>query len=107
MHPTLINFQQDGDFKKDDLLFLNNKNHDKKCFESCYAPWGGVYINVDGTVFPCMAINVGNVKKTKLRDIVFSEEFMRFKSDLKKNGTLNGCNRCGYLKNKNYYKSFI
>ena len=45
-----------------------------------------------------MAIDVGNVKKTKLRDIVFSKEFMKFKSDLKKNGTLNGCNRCGYLK---------
>ena len=39
LHPTLINFQQDADFKKEDLLFLNNKNHDKKCFESCYAPW--------------------------------------------------------------------
>ena len=31
---------------------------------------------------------------------------MKFKSKLKSHGTLNGCNRCGYLKSKNFYQNF-
>jgi radical SAM protein with 4Fe4S-binding SPASM domain len=81
-------------------MYLNNKKHISKNFASCYAPWGGVYINVDGNLFPCMAVAMGNVKKEKLRDIVFSENFMKFKGIIKDNGTINGCNRCGYLKPK-------
>ena len=106
LHPTLINFQQDEDFKKEDLIYLNNKKHSATNFSKCYAPWGGVYINVDGSLFPCMAVAMGNVKTEKLKDIIFSEKFMKFKSKLKSHGTLNGCNRCGYLKNKNFYKNF-
>ena len=106
LHPTLINFQQDKDFKKEDLTFLNNKEHIVTNFSKCYAPWGGVYINVDGSLFPCMAVAMGNVKTEKLKDIIFSEKFMKFKSKLKSHGTLNGCNRCGYLKSKNFYQNF-
>ena len=29
LHPTLINFQQEEDFKKEDLIYLNNKKHIK------------------------------------------------------------------------------
>ena len=47
-----------------------------------------------------MAVAMGNVKDEKLRDIIFSERFMKFKGIIKENGTINGCNRCGYLKPK-------
>ena len=73
LHPTLINFQQDEDFKKEDLIYLNNKKHSASNFSKCYAPGGGVYINVDGSLFPCMAVAIGNVKTEKLKDIIFSE----------------------------------
>ena len=100
LHPNLLDFSGEKKFSKDDLMYLNNKKHISKNFASCYAPWGGVYINVDGNLFPCMAVAMGNVKKEKLRDIVFSENFMKFKGIIKDNGTINGCNRCGYLKPK-------
>ena len=71
-----------------------------KYFSTCYSPWGCVYINVDGSLFPCMAVAMGNVKTTKLKDIIFSEKFTKFKNIIRQNGTINGCNRCGYLKPK-------
>ena len=98
LHPNLLNFSDQKNFKKEDLIHLNNKKHDSNHFSTCYAPWGCVYINVDGNLFPCMAVSMGNVKTTKLSDIIFSDKFMKFKNIIRKKGTINGCNRCGYLK---------
>ena len=47
-----------------------------------------------------MAVPMGNVKNEKLTDIIFSEKFEKFKSLIRAKGTINGCNRCGYLKPK-------
>jgi len=100
LHPNLLNFNDQKSFKKEDLLYLNNTKHDPKEFSTCYAPWGCVYINVDGSLFPCMAVAMGNVKTTKISEIIFSEKFQKFKNIIRKRGTINGCNRCGYLKPK-------
>ena len=100
LHPNLLNFSDQKNFKKEDLIHLNNKKHDPNHFSTCYAPWGCVYINVDGNLFPCMAVSMGNVKTTKLSDIIFSNKFMKFKNIIREKGTINGCNRCGYLKPK-------
>ena len=45
-----------------------------------------------------MAFPLGNVKKQKLKEIVFSKESEEFKNAIGKCGTLPGCNRCGWLK---------
>ena len=100
LHPNLLDFNDQKNFKKEDLIYLNNKKHDPKHFSTCYAPWGCVYVNVDGNLFPCMAVAMGNVKTTKLSEIIFSNEFKKFKNIIKQRGTINGCNRCGYLKPK-------
>ena len=100
LHPNVLNFGDQKEFKKEDLIYLNNQNHNRDHFSTCYAPWGCVYINVDGSLFPCMAVSMGNVKTTKLSEIIFSEKFMKFKNIIRKEGTISGCNRCGYLKPK-------
>ena len=101
LHPNLINLNDQNELKKSDLLYLNEKKHNPKNFSTCYAPWGCVYINVDGNLFPCMAVPMGNVKKKKISEIIFSKEFKKFKSIIRQKGTINGCNRCGYLKPQN------
>jgi len=98
LHPNLINLNNGKKLEKDDLIHLNNKKHDPKYFSICYSPWSSVHINVDGNLFPCMAVPMGNVKKNKLSEIVFSNEFKKFKNIIRQKGTINGCNRCGYLK---------
>ena len=80
-------------------MFLNEKKHNSKNFKTCLSPWTSVHVNVDGNVFPCMAFSIGNVKKQKVEEIVFSENSENFKKEIKKCGTLPGCNRCGWLKN--------
>jgi len=98
LHPNLVNLGDKKELKKENLIYLNNKKHEPKHFSTCYAPWSSVHINVDGNLFPCMAVSMGNVKKTKLSEIIFSNQFKKFKDAIRKNGTINGCNRCGWLK---------
>jgi MoaA/NifB/PqqE/SkfB family radical SAM enzyme len=104
LHPNLVDFSDSNKIKKEDLLHLNDKKYSPKKFSSCYAPWSSVHINVDGNLFPCMAVSMGNVKKEKLPEIIFSDKFNKFKSVLRQRGTINGCNRCGYLKPLNNLK---
>ena len=98
LHPNVISLNDENKLKKENLIFLNNRSHDQKNFKTCHSPWSSVHVNVDGNLFPCMAVSMGNVKNEKLEDIIFSEKFMSFKNLIKKNKTLNGCNRCGWLK---------
>ena len=98
LHPSLINLNDEKKLRKEDLRYLNDQKHDPKNFSTCYAPWSSVHINVDGNLFPCMAVSMGNVKKAKLEEIIFSNEFKKFKNIIRQKGTINGCNRCGWLK---------
>ena len=43
-------------------------------------PWSSVHINVDGNLFPCMAVSMGNVKNTKLSEIIFSDKFKKIQT---------------------------
>ena len=98
LHPNIINLNNQEKLIKKDLIFLNNKKHNSKDFATCHAPWSSVHINVDGNLFPCMAVSMGNVKTTKLSDIIFSNQFKKFKNIIREKGTISGCNRCGWLK---------
>jgi MoaA/NifB/PqqE/SkfB family radical SAM enzyme len=98
LHPNLINLGDGKKLEAKDLFFLNNKKHEPKHFATCYAPWSSVHINVDGNLFPCMAVSMGNVKTTKISEIIFSNQFKKFKNIIRQKGTINGCNRCGWLK---------
>ena len=98
LHPSVIDLNDNKSLRIEDLKYLNEKKHNPNNFSTCYAPWGCVYINVDGNLFPCMAVPMGNVKKDKIKDIVFSEKFEKFKKIIREKGTINGCNRCGWLK---------
>ncbi len=100
LHPNLVNLGDNKKIKEEDLTYLNNKKHNPDYFATCHAPWSSVHINVDGSLFPCMAVSMGNVKRKELSKIIFSEEFKKFKDIIKKKGTINGCNRCGWLKQK-------
>ena len=53
--------------------------------------------NNDGNVFPCLAVSVGNVRNKTIKDILFDEEFKKFKKVIKKHGTVEACNRCDWL----------
>jgi MoaA/NifB/PqqE/SkfB family radical SAM enzyme len=76
---------------------MNKKDLDRKSFKPCKAPWQSVHINTDGNVFPCMAIPMGNIREGY--DKVFNgQRFKEFRDIIRKEGLVEGCNRCGWLK---------
>jgi radical SAM protein with 4Fe4S-binding SPASM domain len=96
-HPKVVDLNSPISIHDYDLSYLNTEDHHKENFEGCKGPWESVHVNVDGNLFPCMAVNMGNVKEKKLPEIVNSEIFTEFKNVIREQGTINGCNRCGYL----------
>ena len=101
LHPNIINLNSDKEILENDFGHLNNEDHNSNLFAKCLSPWTSVHINVDGNLFPCMAVSMGNVKNTPLKEIIFSEKFESFKKIIDEKNTINGCNRCGWLKPRN------
>lgn len=97
LHPKIVDLNSEKSLYDTNLELINFEDHKPDFFKPCKAPWESIHINVDGNVFPCMAINMGNIKKRQLPSIISSETFLAFKDNIKKNGTVGGCNRCGYL----------
>ena len=79
--------------------YINSSSFDKHKFKNCKFPWSSVHINVDGNMFPCIAITMGNVKNTSLIDIVQSPATKAFRDELQKT-LVEGCNRCGWIRPK-------
>tara|TARA_B100001250_G_C19380189_1_gene605850 strand:- start:211 stop:630 length:420 start_codon:yes stop_codon:yes gene_type:complete len=94
LHPAAASIIDDS--QKININWLNNSKHDKKLFKPCAAPWGSAHINVDGTLFPCLAVDMGNVREG-LENVIKGEKFEKFRSLIKKEGTVEACNRCGWL----------
>lgn len=95
IHPKLFSFESENPIP--DFRYINESKFNPSHFELCKFPWSSVHINVDGALFPCMAIEMGNVKNQKLTEIISGEKFSLFKSELK-NKLVEGCNRCGWLR---------
>ena len=98
LHPKFGDINQINRIDEETIDKLNITKHNPKLFKPCMAPWESVHINTDGNLFPCMAISMGNVKDKPLKEVLNSEKFNKFREDIKKYGTVPGCNRCGYLK---------
>ena len=99
LHPKFDDIIADENPLNDEKIdILNNVEHKKDNFAPCAQPWASVHVNVDGTVFPCLAISVGNIKEKNINEIIFGELMKKFKNVMKENGTVEACNRCGWLK---------
>ncbi len=81
----------------DDIELFNYENHNVENFQSCKGPWTSMHINADGMTFPCLAVDMGNVKEKTLKEIFFGNEYKKFKSVIKEKGTVEACTRCEYL----------
>ena len=95
LHPALSSIADDD--SKINMDYFNEEHHDKNHYKPCVAPWGTAHINVDGTFFPCLAVDMGNVKNG-LDKIIFGEKFNKFKKTIASEGTVEACNGCGWLK---------
>jgi MoaA/NifB/PqqE/SkfB family radical SAM enzyme len=97
VHPKICNLE--GEHKIKPQEYLNASSFEPKEFQLCKFPWSSVHINVDGNLFPCMSVSMGNVKDKKLIEIMMGKKFSEFKKTLKQN-LVQGCNRCGWIRRK-------
>ncbi len=99
IHPKFFSLMSEESLiGNNDIDILNNEEHDSELFEDCKFPWSSVHINVDGDLFPCLAVSMGNVKRESLRSIVEGSRMARFRELIKSKGSCEGCNRCGWLR---------
>jgi MoaA/NifB/PqqE/SkfB family radical SAM enzyme len=97
-HPNYVNLNSEQSiFEQIHGGLFNETNHIPKKFKSCKSPWASMHINVEGTVYPCLAVDMGNVRDNKLKEIYFGKKYENFKKTISKCGTVGACNRCGYL----------
>ena len=98
LHPKVDELVGDDKPLNDEKMdLLNNIEHKREKFLPCAQPWSSVHINVEGTVFPCLAVSIGNIHEKNIKDIIFGEEFKKFRNVIRKKGTVEACNRCGWL----------
>ncbi|MBT3295624.1 MAG: radical SAM protein [Verrucomicrobia bacterium] len=96
LHPKVASLMSDADIG--DIDYINRRTFPQERFLPCRAPWSSIHINVDGDVFPCLAVPMGNVKTMPLEKIIHGEAFSRFKETIRERGEVAACNRCGWLK---------
>jgi len=96
LHPKVASL--DGAEPLPDLSYLNQSAFPRERFRPCRFPWSSVHVNVDGHVFPYMAISMGNIRDTSLAGINGGAAFARLRQALREQGLLEGCNRCGWLR---------
>ncbi len=97
-HPDFIDLNTDIKIEDQDNFYLFNLvNHEPKYYKKCNYVWESVHINVEGSVYPCLAIEMGNIKDKSLTEIFFGKTYEKFKQTINKCGTVEACGRCGYL----------
>ena len=80
--------------------FFLEKRPIKEIYEPCLYPWANTIINPSGDIYPCLSYKMGNIKDTKLTDIINSKKYMLFKENLKHEQVFSACQMCCELKVK-------
>ena len=68
--------------------------------KQCSYPWDTPYVNTEGRVTPCCmipdpnVIELGNVNNYKFKDIWNSENYLKFRRDIKRNNIREYCKNC-------------
>ncbi len=88
-----------GKIKKFYTLGVNKKITD--IYYPCKYPYSNMMINPQGDVYPCLALKIGNVRKTPLREVFNLPKFRCFRKNLQCSKLFTSCQMCCELKVKN------
>ncbi|MFH0701916.1 MAG: radical SAM protein [bacterium] len=69
-------------------------------YEPCLYPWSNIIITPEGNIYPCLSYNIGNIKNSKIKDVLNNEKFKNFRKQLKTNKMFSSCQMCCELKVK-------
>ena len=89
--PFAVNFYPDLN-ERDLNLFYDNPRHQFRM--KCFSRWLRADVLPDGTVTPCLGLEVGNVREALFTDIWNGRAYRAFRGELAKRGVFPGCSRC-------------
>lgn len=89
--PFAVNFYPDLN-GRDLNLFYDNPRHAFR--RKCFSRWLRADILPDGTVTPCLGLEVGNVRETPFTEIWNGPAYRAFRREVARRGVFPGCSRC-------------
>ena len=92
---------EDG-IKQIEYLFNHGKDNITNLYKPCLAPYSNLYINPEGFIYPCLAVNMGSLREKSLKEIINLPKYRCFRKNLKASKIFNACQLCceAYPKNK-------
>lgn len=72
----------------------------KEIYEPCMYPFSNMMINPQGDVYPCLSLNIGNVREKSLKEVFNQSKYCCFRKNLKASGVFESCQMCCELKVK-------
>ncbi len=72
----------------------------QEIYEPCLYPFSNMMINPQGDVYPCLSLNIGNVREKSLKEVFNMPKYCCFRKNLKHSGVFEACQMCCELKVK-------
>lgn len=93
-----IRFAPKFDYAKNPIKkieeFYKCKNSFEALYKSCTFPFSDTFITPEGLVYPCLSVEMGDIKKQTLKEIYSSEKYKSFRKIIKEKGYLPACDMC-------------
>lgn len=70
----------------------------KDIYEPCMYPFSNMMINPQGDVYPCLSLNIGNVREKSLKELFNQPKYCCFRKNLKASKVFEACQMCCELK---------
>lgn len=63
-------------------------------YGKCLYPFSNMMINPQGDVYPCLSLNIGNVREKTLKEVFNMPKYCCFRKNLKASGVFESCQMC-------------
>lgn len=80
--------------KQLEYLFEHGKDPVSELYKPCTFPFSNLFINPEGTIYPCLSVAMGSLKEQKLKDIINLPKYRCFRKNLKASKLFTGCQLC-------------
>lgn len=87
-------FKPTGDIKTIEKFFSLGRTKVDEIYHPCLYPFSNMLITPAGDVYPCLSLNIGNVKNKKIIDVFNETKFKCFRKNLKASKVFNSCQMC-------------
>ena len=74
----------------------------QEIYEPCLYPFSNIMINPQGDVYPCLSLNIGNVREKSLKEVFNMPKYCCFRKNLKYSKVFEACQMCCELKVKQF-----